>query len=62
MSRYHHDLIKKTNAAQHVDKILSKKIMQHLQVFFDKRPNKPRQLTRRKVKSTKTNNVSIYNC
>ena len=47
MRRYHHDYVEKTTEAQNVDKILSKKIMQHLHIFFNKGTNKPKQITRR---------------
>jgi hypothetical protein len=50
MNRYHHEFVEKTTEAQNVDKILSKKIMQHLQVFFTKGTNKPAQITRRTKK------------
>ena len=40
MKRYNHDYVEKTKEAQNVDKILSKKILQHLQTFFNKNTNK----------------------
>jgi hypothetical protein len=39
MKRYRHDYVEKTKEAQNVDKILSKKILQHLQTFFNKCTN-----------------------
>jgi hypothetical protein len=36
LKRYHYTFAKKTREAQNLDKILSKKIMQHLHIFFDK--------------------------
>jgi hypothetical protein len=39
MKRYRHDYVEKTKEAQNVDKILSKKILQHLQTFFNKGTN-----------------------
>jgi len=36
LKRYHYTFAKKTKEAQIVDKILSKKIMHHLHIFFDK--------------------------
>ena len=53
MKRYHHDFVEKTNDAQNVDKILSKKIMQHLQVFFDNRTKNVSKITRRNTKTNK---------
>lgn len=50
MKRYHHEYVEKTPEAQNVDKILSKKIMQHLHIFFNKSFNKPAQITRRNLK------------
>ena len=40
MKRYRHSYVEKTKEAQNVDKILSKKILQHLQTFFSKSSNK----------------------
>jgi hypothetical protein len=40
MKRYNHDYVEKTKEAQNVDKILSKKILQHLHTFFNKNANK----------------------
>jgi len=37
MKRYRHSYVEKTKEAQNVDKILSKKILQHLQTFFQKK-------------------------
>ena len=51
MKRYHHEYVEKTPEAQNVDKILSKKIMQHLHIFFNKSLNKPTQITRRNIKT-----------
>jgi hypothetical protein len=51
MKRYHHDYVEKTTEAQNVDKILSKKIMQHLHIFFNKSSNKQKQITRRTFKT-----------
>jgi hypothetical protein len=36
LKKYNYTFIKKTREAQNVDKILSKKIMHHLHIFFDK--------------------------
>lgn len=51
MKQYRHTYVEKTIDAQKVDKILSKKISQHLQIFFNK---KSQNKTIRK--SNKTNN------
>jgi hypothetical protein len=40
MKKYRYSYVEKTKEAQNVDKILSKKIFQHLQTFFTKPPNK----------------------
>ena len=40
MKQYRHSFVEKTKEAQNVDKILSKKILQHLHEFFNKKPNK----------------------
>jgi hypothetical protein len=37
MKQYRHEYVEKTKDAQNVDKILSKKILQHLQIFFNKK-------------------------
>ena len=37
MNQYRHKYVEKTKDAQNVDKILSKKILQHLQIFFNKK-------------------------
>lgn len=37
MKQYRHTYVEKTIEAQNVDKILSKKILQHLQIFFNKK-------------------------
>ena len=37
MKQYRHTYVEKTKDAQIVDKILSKKILQHLQIFFNKK-------------------------
>jgi len=40
MKQYRHSYVEKTKEAQNVDKILSKKILQHLQTFFANSSNK----------------------
>jgi hypothetical protein len=56
MNLYKHEYVEKTKDAQNVDKILSKKILQHLQIFFNK---KSQNKTMRK--SNKTHNKTKKN-
>ena len=56
MKRYRHSYVEKTKEAQNVDKILSKKILQHLQTFFQKK-----QKTRKSVKIKSIKNKTIKN-
>ena len=51
MNQYHHDYVEKTPEAQNVDKILSKKIMQHLHLFFNKGSNNKNKNKTQKLKS-----------
>jgi hypothetical protein len=37
MKQYRHAYVEKTIEAQNIDKILSKKILQHIQIFFNKK-------------------------
>lgn len=37
MKQYRHEYVEKTKDAQNIDKILSKKILHHLQIFFNKK-------------------------
>ena len=37
MKQYRHTYVEKTKDAQNIDKILSKKILQHIQIFFNKK-------------------------
>ena len=56
MNKYRHSYVEKTKEAQNIDKILSKKILQHLQAFFNKSTNKPlksRKILKHKSKSVK---------
>jgi hypothetical protein len=55
MKRYRHSYVEKTKEAQNVDKILSKKILQHLQTFFAKPSNKNSHVKTNKT-TTKYNN------
>jgi hypothetical protein len=63
MKRYHHEYVEKTPEAQNVDKILSKKIMQHLHIFFNKSFNKSKRQTFKAdgSKSLKNKNKTIKN-
>ena len=63
MKRYHHDYVEKTTEAQNVDKILSKKIMQHLHIFFNKSTNKSKRQTFKTSgpKGLKNKNKTIKN-
>jgi hypothetical protein len=54
MKRYRHSYVEKTKEAQNVDKILSKKILQHLQTFFQKK-----QKTRKTAKIKNVKNKTI---
>jgi hypothetical protein len=58
MEQYRHTYVEKTKDAQNIDKILSKKILQHIQIFFNK---KSQNNTIRKLNKThnKTHNKSI---
>jgi hypothetical protein len=49
MKRYRHEYVEKTKEAQNVDKILSKKILQHLQTFFNKGTNTNKKFKSRKI-------------
>jgi hypothetical protein len=56
MNQYRHEYVEKTKDSQNVDKILSKKILYHLQIFFNKKtqnktirkPNKNHNKTKKK--------------
>ena len=56
LKKYNYTFIEKTREAQNVDKILSKKIMHHLHVFFDKFNTK----INTKIKS-RTNKINVKN-
>lgn len=40
LKKYNYTYVEKTKEAQNIDKILSKKIIEHLHIFFNKRTNK----------------------
>lgn len=54
LKRYNYNYINKTQIAQNVDNALSKKILQHLHIFFKNKPNKPNKTKRSKVVHNKT--------
>jgi hypothetical protein len=60
MKRYRHSYVEKTKEAQNVDKILSKKILQHLQTFF-LRPSNKNSHTKTNKPNTKYNNKTRKN-
>jgi hypothetical protein len=60
MKRYRHSYVEKTKEAQNVDKILSKKILQHLQTFFLRPSNKNSHIKTNKP-NTKYNNKTRKN-
>jgi hypothetical protein len=41
LKKYNYIYVKKTEETQNIDKILSKKILQHLHIFFKKKPTGP---------------------
>jgi hypothetical protein len=67
MKKYNYIYVEKTNEVQNVDKIVSKKILQHLHTFFKIKPiesptNKTNKITkRRKIIHNKTLKKSINN-
>lgn len=62
MKKYRHTYVEKTKEAQSVDKVLSKKILQHLQAFFNKGTNKPPKSRKTfKYKSKPIKNKTIKN-
>jgi hypothetical protein len=58
LKKYNYTFIEKTREAQNVDKILSKKIMHHLHIFFDKFNTNTKINT--KIKS-RTNKINVKN-
>jgi len=59
MKRYNHIFMKKTDEMQHIDKILSKKILEHLHIFFKKKVEKKSK--RNKVIKNKTLKIKHKN-
>ena len=60
LKKYNYTFIEKTREAQNVDKILSKKIMHHLHVFFDKFNTNTNTKINTKIKS-RTNKINVKN-
>ena len=58
LKRYNYHHISKTKEAQEVDKILSKKILQHLHIFFNKDKN---DITKRNKLTKKIKNKTMKN-
>lgn len=54
MKKFHYNYIKKTDIAQNVDKALSKKIMHHLELFFNKNNGNMNKTKRKKTYKIKT--------
>ena len=54
LKKYNYTYVEKTKEAQNIDKILSKKIMDHLHIFFNKQTNKNRTQKIKASKRTKT--------
>jgi hypothetical protein len=57
MKKYNYIFIEKSKESLVIDKILSKKIMQHLQIFFNRKPknNPKRQSTKKQLITNKNN-------
>ena len=53
LKRYHYNYVGKTNVETDVDKAISKKILQHLHIFFKNNPNNPNN----SIKSIKLNTL-----
>jgi hypothetical protein len=43
LKKYNYTYVEKTKQAQNIDKILSKKIMEHLHIFFNKQTKQTKQ-------------------
>ena len=64
LKKYNYTFIEKTREAQNVDKILSKKIMHHLHVFFDKFNTNTNTNTNTKINTkikSRTNKINVKN-
>jgi hypothetical protein len=60
MNKYNHTYTEKLDKAQEIDKILSKKILHHLEIFFNENNNKKKHI-KRKVTHNKNRNISKRN-
>jgi hypothetical protein len=60
LKKYHHTYEKKTQVAKNVDNILSKKILQHLHIFFKAKPSINNLKNIKNINKTKKNKI-IYN-
>ena len=57
MKKYNYIFMEKSKESLIIDKILSKKIMQHLQIFFNRKPKlKPKSQSTKKQLITNKNN------
>jgi len=55
LKKYNYVYVKKTEETQNIDKILSKKILQHLHIFFKKKPNNASTNKTKRRKNIKKN-------
>jgi hypothetical protein len=55
LKRYNHAYVNKTTDSQNIDKILSKKILEHLHIFFKLKPNQ----TKTTINKTKKNKIHL---
>jgi hypothetical protein len=53
MKRFHYNYVEKTKEAQNIDKILSKKILHHLNLFFNKSISKQQSRRTNTIKTLK---------
>jgi len=63
MKKYKYTYVKKTNDAQNIDKIISKKILEHLHDFFRKNssPSTNKNKTKKHIIQNKTKNKTLKN-
>jgi hypothetical protein len=55
LKKYNYTYVEKTKEAQNIDKILSKKILEHLHIFFNKQTNK--NITRKTRRSNRSKTI-----
>jgi len=53
LKKYNYTYVEKTKQAQNIDKILSKKIMEHLHIFFNKQTKQTKKNTTQKIRVSK---------